>query len=165
MFRRIVKVLNILVLTLTTLVCLFLAGFLAPRLFGIKPFVVLSGSMEPTVPTGSVVFVDTRDRDVSEGDIITYSLAVSEDEGVYVTHRVHAITEDGLIQTKGDNNEDPDGYLEPEGVTGTVSFHLPYLGYALDLLQGTGYVLVMIWILVANGIVLILSRFCERDDE
>ena len=79
MFRRIVKILNILVLTLTILVCPFMAGFLAPRLFGIKPFVVLFGSMEPTVPTGSVVFVDTRDRDVSEGDIITYSLAVSED--------------------------------------------------------------------------------------
>ena len=32
---------------------------------GIRPVVIVSGSMEPEIPTGSLCFVDTRDRDAA----------------------------------------------------------------------------------------------------
>ena len=94
--EQIVKWINRIVLLLTILICILMAGFLVPRLFGVTSFVVLSGSMEPVIPTGSAVFVNTKDTDVEKGDIITYSLGVGDDETVYVTHRVFHVREDGM---------------------------------------------------------------------
>lgn len=159
--RQIIKWGNRIVLVLTVLICVLMAAFLAPRLFGVKAFVVLSGSMEPQIPTGSVVFVNTKDTDVHTGDVVTYSLSVGVGESVYVTHRVNEVRDDGLIQTKGDHNENADGYIEPSAVTGTVLFHLPYLGYILDWLQNTGYVLLIGWVLILNVIMLILTKTLE----
>lgn len=162
--KQIIKWFNRLVLFLTVLVCILMAGFLVPRLFGIQPFVVLSGSMEPQIPTGSVVFVDTKDRDVSEGDIITYDLAPDEEEPIYVTHRVKQVFDDRQIQTQGDHNEHADEYLEPSAIAGTAIFHIPYFGYVLDWLQNTGYAVVVFWILAANIFAMVLTG-AVRDPE
>lgn len=54
--KKAVLWLNRIVAVLTVIILIVVAGFTAPRLFGVKPFVVLSGSMEPTIPTGSCVF-------------------------------------------------------------------------------------------------------------
>jgi hypothetical protein len=43
--------------------------------------------MEPTIPTGSLVYVNTKDTQVSEGDIVTFFLSNGTDE-INVTHRV-----------------------------------------------------------------------------
>ena len=162
MFKKFIKWLNRIVAVLTVIILIMVAGFTAPRLFGIKPFVVLSGSMEPTIPTGSCVFVNTKDTNVDEGDIITFSLSTGEDSSVFVTHRVNKITDDGLIQTKGDNNDSPDGYLELDAVIGTVMFHIPVLGQILDFLQNKGFVLVALWVLVINVITMLLSWLAEH---
>ena len=162
MFKKFIKWLNRIVAVLTVIILIMVAGFTAPRLFGIKPFVVLSGSMEPTIPTGSCVFVNTKDTDVDEGDIITFSLSTGEDSSVFVTHRVNKITDDGLIQTKGDNNDSPDGYLESDAVIGTVMFHIPVLGQILDFLQNKGFVLAALWVLVINVITMLLSWLAEH---
>ena len=160
--KKAVLWLNRIVAVLTVIILIVVAGFTAPRLFGVKPFVVLSGSMEPTIPTGSCVFVNTKDRDVSEGDIITFSLSTGENTGVFVTHRVNKITDDGLIQTKGDNNDNPDGYLEKDAVVGTVIFHVPVLGQVLDFLQSKGFVLNALWVFVINIITMLLSWLVEH---
>lgn len=158
-FRKVTKVLNSIVFYATIVILIFMALFTLPRLFGVKPFVVLSGSMEPTIPTGSLVFVNTKDKDVQVDDIITFSLATGKDSGVYVTHRVHAMDESGLIQTKGDNNRDADGWLNPEAVTGKVLLHIPYLGLVLDFLQGKGFVLVAFWVFLVNVLSMVFTWF------
>ena len=71
-------------------------------LYGIRADVVISGSMEPVIMTGSLCFTDQRDRDIRCGDIIAYRLG-----DMTVTHRVVDITDEGYI-TKGDNNDDRD---------------------------------------------------------
>ena len=69
------------------IVILGMAGYQCRNLRG---YVILSGSMEPMIPTGSVVVVDTADRDVFPGDVATFSR-----HGDLVTHRILSKTEDG----------------------------------------------------------------------
>ena len=65
-----------------------------------KPYVVLSGSMEPVIPVGSVVIIDQSKTAVSARDIAAFSR-----NGQTVTHRIIKETEDGFI-TKGDANKE-----------------------------------------------------------
>ena len=77
-----------------------LAGLLLlilPRI-GISVDMVLSGSMEPKIRTGGLVFTDTNRKDPKIGDIITYSLNDS-----FVTHRV-VRKEGSTLITKGARN-------------------------------------------------------------
>ena len=70
---------------------------------GINSYIILSGSMEPVIRTGSMVLVDTQTENIQSGDIIMYRLQKEN-----VVHRVVEIQEDGKIITKGDNNENAD---------------------------------------------------------
>ena len=112
---------------------LLLVGF---RLVGLKGFVVLSGSMEPTYHTGSVIYVKSADADALEvGQPITFYLSGK----TVATHRiVEVVEEDGSVRyrTKGDANDVADGSLvDPEDIIGTPIFSIPYLGYALSYIQ------------------------------
>lgn len=95
-----------------------------------KPYVVLSGSMEPVIPVGSVVIIDQSKTAVSAGDIAAFSR-----NGQTVTHRIIKETGEGFI-TKGDANQEEDtGVTVPENIIGTVVFCIPYLGYGIMWLQ------------------------------
>ena len=58
-----------------------------------NPYVVVSGSMEPALPVGSVCIVDCQQRSPDEGDIISYKAG----EGI-VTHRVIDVIEDYSLE-------------------------------------------------------------------
>ena len=65
-----------------------LVAFAGVRLVGLTPYAVLSGSMEPEYPVGSLVYVKAVDPlDVEVGDAITFSLP----SGTLVTHQVYQI--------------------------------------------------------------------------
>ena len=75
-----------------------------PSLFGYKPFIVLSGSMETEIYVGDLVIVKEVDSStLKENDIIAFR----DSENLVTTHRiVNVINSDkGLcFETKGDNN-------------------------------------------------------------
>lgn len=101
--------------------------------FGIKPYITMSGSMEPNIHTGSVCFVNTKAdyNEIEPFDIIAYRTGA----GGLVTHRVIAITDEGM-ETKGDNNDGSDGIsTTPENFHGETLFSVPYVGYGLKALQ------------------------------
>ena len=78
-------------------------------LFGYKPILVLTGSMEPTMKVNSVcVAKKATYDDVEVGDIIMYKI-----DGKLITHRVIEETEQGF-RTKGDNNNTEDAYFITE---------------------------------------------------
>ena len=122
-----------------------LAGLLLlilPRI-GISVDMVLSGSMEPKIRTGGLVFTDTSRKDPQIGDIITYSLNDS-----FVTHRVIR-REGSILITKGDANDGEDlAPVSAEQVLGTVIFTIPFLGYMAAFMktkrQFWPYVILMI---------------------
>ena len=106
---------------------------------GFKPFVVLSGSMEPAIPVGGVLLVRrTTAAMVRREDIITFvtpqaASALSQPPSV-TTHRVVGVTTDAggalAFNTKGDANEDPDAMAVPAAnVLGSAVLSVPYLGY------------------------------------
>ena len=96
---------------------------------------VLSGSMEPGLPVGSIALVQrVPTADLAVGDVITFRDPSDADE--LITHRIVSMTViDGerVYETKGDANDDPD----PWQVTlrGEDSYRLtsavPYLGRAV----------------------------------
>lgn len=97
-----------------------------------KFFVVQSGSMEPSISTGSIVMVAPKDTYMI-GDIITFKNVA--DAKAPITHRVADIrVEQGkqTYLTKGDANNAPDAReVSPSEVLGKVLFHVPYLGYGV----------------------------------
>lgn len=101
---------------------------LACQLLHLKPVVVVSGSMEPSIMTGSLAFIDKKDKVIEEGDIISFYAG-----DALVTHRVIEITENGY-RTKGDNNETADAGIVTDGqLEGTLVFNLRGMGYFLKV--------------------------------
>lgn len=128
-FRIISKVLSISALTVVVLLAVLLGG---TRLFGLSPYTVASGSMEPTYHVGSVIYVtDTDPAELKVGDAITYRIG----SGTVVTHRIAEIVNDaetGLaFRTKGDANktEDLGAPVSVSNVIGKPVFSIPLLGF------------------------------------
>ena len=137
---------------LTTLIIVVGGCFLILYLCGIVPYVVLSGSMEPTIDTGSLCFINKNAdyEDVKEEDVIAFKLS----DGTLVTHRAIEITETGIV-TKGDNNDDADiNQVKKENFVGKNLFWVPKLGYAVKAFQTTkGKIIIItaIVLLFASG--------------
>ncbi len=133
------KIYNTVVIALMALVMILAILLVGVRLFGIQPFVVISGSMEPTYHVGAMVYVREADAtELVEGDVITFTLH----GGAVATHRIIEVIEDEenpalrCFRTKGDANDDPDGNLVlPREIIGKVIFSIPLLGYVAEYVQ------------------------------
>ena len=102
-----------------------------PRLFGYEAYSVISGSMEPALPVGSVVYVEPAEvSQIHVGEIIAF-----DDEGTVVTHRViESRPQEGAFITKGDANQSPDITPTPYWkLIGRVKLCIPLLGRVLSL--------------------------------
>lgn len=112
--------------------------------FDMDARVVQSGSMEPALPTGSVIFILPKDK-YSEGDIVTYRKNKQETP---TTHRIVATDEDDgkSFITKGDANTSNDtGLVKKEEILGSVRFHIPFLGFVINFArQPLGFFLFII---------------------
>lgn len=103
------------------------------RVVGIDVLAVLSPSMEPKYPTGSLIYlVDVDPTKLEVDDVITYRIS----DKTTATHRIKQIIPDEedpsilRFRTKGDNNDEYDGKLvEFDQVEGKVIFCIPFLGY------------------------------------
>lgn len=117
-----------------------LAATVLPRIFDYRTMTMLSGSMSPDVPTGSVI-VDTQEptKNLAVGDIITYQIPV-EDHRVE-THRVAWVGRDKdgavLIRTRGDRNpaDDPWTARIEAPTVWHVSFVIPVVGRVINALR------------------------------
>lgn len=95
---------NIVTTVLVAAVVLLAVLLVGVRLVGLTPFVVLSGSMEPTYPTGALIYVKKVPAEqIQVGDPITF---VMNEDLVVATHRVVDIDgENQRFTTKGDAND------------------------------------------------------------
>lgn len=154
----------------TLLLIIVIAAFLPvtiPRLLGYEIYEVISGSMEPTIPTGSVIYVKTAEpENISEGEIITFFKNDS-----IITHRVltNRRSEKEFI-TGGDANHITDLTPVPyEDLIGRVTFHIPVLGFAMTLFTGkTGKIyaaLLVVWGVLLHILSAILKIQEEPQDE
>lgn len=85
-------------------------------IWGIKPVLIKTGSMEPTVLINSIVLV-RKTHEISPGDILMYKTAANE----YVVHRYIRKNPDGTYITKGDSNDIEDSIsLKDSDIYGKV---------------------------------------------
>lgn len=115
-----------------------IAAFLpltVPRLMGYEIYEVVSGSMEPEIPVGSILYVEeVKPEEVCAGDVIVFWK-----DGSVVTHRVEENRYvEGEFVTKGDANCEEDMLPAPyENLVGRAVRHLPVLGTVMSLMAGT----------------------------
>ena len=139
------------------------------RIFGVQVYGVLTGSMEPSYPTGSLIYIKPVDAaDLRVNDVITFSIS----PGVIATHRIVEVVWDeqrpGLLsyRTKGDANESPDGEsVHYRNVLGKPVFTIPYLGYVSNYIQHPPGM----YVAISAGAILILLVFLpdlfEKDEK
>lgn len=139
MNQSVKKIWNVISSILVALVVLLAIALVGVRLVGIKTYAVMSGSMEPVYPTGSLLYVKSVDpKELKVGDSITFML----DEDTVATHRIIEIIpdeEDSSVirfRTQGDANDSPDGTpVHCKNVIGKPMFAIPYLGYFAHVVQ------------------------------
>lgn len=157
MNSRVLKVTGNLLIGLIILACLPVA---VPKLLGIQTYNVISGSMEPSISVGSIVYVKNAEfNELAEGDVIAFESGAS-----VVTHRITSIdSQSKLITTKGDANDTEDfvpvAYVN---VIGRVVAHVPFLGYIASWLSEiTGKVIAVMLLIIG----LLLSNAGDKSQD
>ena len=160
------KIWNIVSIVLVAMVVLIAVFLMGARIFGLKTYKVISGSMTPKYNIGDLIYVSSVDPStIKVGDAISFVL---DDKLTVATHEVVGIdTETEHFLTKGITNNitdppvsykkvtDSNGVVKNGNFIGKVVFKIPYLGYVAAWVQnppGT-------YIAVTIGAVLIVLVF------
>lgn len=121
---------------LAAVMALLCAAVWLPEVFGIEAHYVKTGSMEPNIPQGSMVYTRAVELEniVPGVDVLLFS---NDAQNKSFTHRVMYIDyKNELLYTKGDANNGPDPLPTPfEQCRGRVSFYVPYWGYAVQAMN------------------------------
>lgn len=161
------KLWNAVTTVIVVLVVLLAVALAGVRLIGLRPFAVLSGSMEPEYHVGALVYVQETDpASLQVGDVITFM----QSEDIVVTHRIVEIVpdeEDGTVlrfRTKGDGNDAEDGALvHHKNVLGRVVFTVPGLGYVSNYIQNPPGMYVAFGLAAALLVLVFLPDFLFKD--
>ena len=147
---------NILLLNLYILIQAKISPDKVPSIFGYKPFVVMSGSMETKIGVGDLVLVKKVDsKDLKEQDIIAFR----NSNGTVTTHRIIEITDDNCFVTKGDNNNIQDSDIVcSKSIEGKYVKKYPRLGkFILFIKKPLGLVVLMLSLLIICAVIYLLS--------
>lgn len=127
-----------------------------PAIFGYKPFIVMSGSMENNIMTGDLIFVKTTNPEsLVKDDVIAFRTG----DNAVVTHRIIDVTEENgekVFTTKGDNNPSQDSdYVKLSDVEGKYVGRIPKLGkWFLFISKPTG---MLVSVLIALVVIMIYA--------
>lgn len=137
----------------------------APKFFGYKPYVILTNSMVPTLPVGSLVIdkaIDEKDP-IPENTPITFKTEL-QGKPVFVTHYFRYIdTSDGYerYMTQGEGYQEgqyDELQIHREDIVGTYAFHIPYLGRIAMFLQSPSAItMFLLW-----GFILMLENMIKK---
>lgn len=128
--NNLLTVLMVICVLLCLVVCLRVIMGKDNAIFGYRSYQIMTGSMEPTIPTGAIVLVKETDPEtLVVGDIITFT---SRDKSIYGyanTHRIIAMETDDegnkCYVTRGDANTSEDNdRVYPSDIKGKVVFHM-----------------------------------------
>lgn len=132
-------------------------------LLGLTPYAVLSGSMEPELPVGSLIYVKHVDpTEVHVGDAITFRL----ESGTLVTHEVyeidaaaHEFKTHGIANVDAQRNISPDAAPVPwSSLVGSVVACVPLLGYVnVFVTRPPGVFMVIAGVAVVIGVSIVIE--------
>ncbi len=138
-----------------------------PSFLGVKSFVIVSESMEPTIMTNDLIFItNTSKENLEVGDIISFKT------GDYInTHRIVRIEEkngEEVYITKGDNNNSEDRTpVKLQDIEGKYLFRLPGFGKITEILKSkvTLVILLVFLVIISCYEVRISKRKLKRKEE
>ncbi len=136
---------------------LTLLALVAPAAAGLRPAVVLTGSMEPAYPVGGVLYYrPVQQEEIAVRDVLVFRAA----DGTLISHRVERINADGTYTVRGDRlpqaDPTPIAFSSVEGRA--CALCLPYAGYFLRFILQDWVLSVMLFVLALKAILLL----CER---
>lgn len=159
---------NALSLAILIVLMILVVAFVGVRAVGLTPYAVLSGSMEPELPVGSLIFVRSVDPATLEaGDTVTFR----KGSGVIATHQAYEVnTENALIRTQGIANRNPDGSIAQDAepvpfsdIVGVPVACIPYLGYVNAFVTSAPGMVVVAAVAVAAVAATFVASSLERD--
>ena len=149
----------LLLINVTLIVKSYTSPDKVPDFLGYKPFIVLSGSMEPSIMTGDMVFVKETDPDsLKVGDVIAYKSG-----SAVVTHRI--------VEVKSENGETryvtaDQGLVKPADVEGIYQRRIAGAGnLAMFMQTTTGMILFVVCPLVLFVLWDVIRRQLESRKE
>jgi len=160
--KRVWSVVSTAVLAAFALFAILAIG--VPFVLGAQSYTVLTGSMNPGMPPGSLVAARPTDfASIRIGDVITYQLEPGEP--AVVTHRVVGSIQDNtgdrMLITRGDANDvDDEKPVLAAQVRGVIVYAVPWLGYPNSLLPGSTRSVAVIGIgaaIVGYGVVVLAT--------
>lgn len=156
------KVLNVISSIIMTIFLILVFSLIIARLFfGIQINAVATGSMEPDLPVGSLIFVKSVNyEDIAIGDDITFAKG---DGSVLVTHRVIDKSEQKkTLITQGIANNVADSPISYNDVIGKVFFSIPFIGYIVLFINTLMGKIACIFIVIAIILVTILTSLKDK---
>lgn len=173
---KVKKAWDVISTVLVAIVVIFAVLLVGVRLFDIQVFSVISGSMEPDYPVGSLIYVKECDpSEVEVGEVITFVLS----NETPATHRVIGIDlEKQCFYTQGDANydkehyeatgekiftEDPPVYFK--NLIGKPVFTIPVLGYVAYYIQHPPGMYIAIAVGAIMLIMVFLPDLLKKDEK
>ena len=148
------KVLGIAIIIFAIIILVRVLAFKKYDVFDYRFYLIMSGSMEPTIDVGDAV-VTKQIENPQVGDVIAFETSNS----ITVHRIVKEYTEDNnkLYQTKGDNNNTEDkGLLNKEQIKGKVVIRIPKVGNAILFIQKN--IIIILVLIVGIAVVITLIR-------
>ena len=133
-----------------------------PIIFGHKPLVVLSDSMEPNIKEGSIIYYKkVPKKQIKEGNIISFKV-----EDKIVSHRVYKVEDKGYT-TKGDATSTIDPVvITYDKVLGKVdNIVVPYMGYYVKTINNNYYIVVIVVLILIVEFILSNVTKKGKDEE
>ena len=138
-----------------------------PDFLGLKTFVIVSESMEPTINPGDAIFIkEVPQNELKENDIISF-----KDGNIINTHRIVRINNDNgkiTYTTKGDDNKNEDRIaVSYDKIEGKYEFKLSKVGILIEIIKSkvTLVILLVILMLISYYQVRISKRKLKRKEE
>ena len=166
--KRVTKVLKISFIVILSVILIFNLTIViksklnpdeVPSIFGYKPFVVTSGSMESAINIGDLVFVkNVNIEELKVNDIIAY-----KDDDIVTTHRIVEVVEvDGnkCFKTKGDSNNTVDEDIVcKDQIEGKYVNKLAKVGnFILFIQKPLGFIVMMLVLLIICMLIYFVSN-------
>ena len=138
-----------------------------PSFLGLKSFVIISASMEPTIMTGDAIFVKELEKsEIKKRDIISFH----EDNDI-ITHRITKITKNNGVTeytTKGDNNKNEDKQkVIYDNIEGVYQFKINGFGKIIEIIKNkiTLVLLLIILVLISISQVIMSKKKLRRKEK
>jgi len=157
-FKKINQILHAVATVIASVILVFCVVVAGMYLYGIRPYIVQTGSMEPEIETGSICFVNQRVpfEEIKENDIIAFQTG-----SMLVTHRAIEVKESEIV-TKGDANNVADAaVVTKDNYVGKTIYYIRKIGLIIMLLKTRRGMIISI----TAAVVIMLSGFLNYDEK